>query len=50
MPVTFQSAAFAADNILTVTLSNGNRMDICITPYLSRAWLSSLKDIAMQKT
>ena len=50
MAATFQSAAFAAGNILTVTLSNGNLMNLCITPYLGRAELSMLRDISVQKS
>ncbi|MGN6713998.1 hypothetical protein [Anaerocolumna jejuensis] len=50
MTATFQSAAFAADNILAVTLSNGNRMDICITPYLHRAELSPLNDKSVRQS
>lgn len=50
MTATFQSAAFAADDTLTVTLSNGNRMDICITPYLGRAELSLLKNKDVRKS
>lgn len=44
MTAEFQSAACGTDGILTVTLSNGNRMEIPITSYLDRLELSSLKD------
>lgn len=44
MTAEFQNAACGADGILTVTLSNGNRMDIPITSYLDRPELSALKD------
>lgn len=50
MTAMFQSAAFTADNILTVALSNGNRMDICITPYLGCGELSALRDRGVQKS
>lgn len=50
MTATFQSAAFGADDTLTVTLSNGNRMDIPITPYLDRAELSPLKNQGVRKS
>ncbi len=50
MTATFQSATFTADDTLTVILSNGNRMDICITPYLGCAELSPLKDKGVQKS
>lgn len=50
MTATFQSAAFTADGTLTVTLSNGNRMDIRMAPYLNRAELSPLKDEGVWKS
>lgn len=49
MTATFQSAAFTADDTLTITLSNKNQMEICITPYLDHAELSPFKDRGIQK-
>mgnify|MGYP000030365461 CR=1 FL=1 len=50
MTATFQSAAFGADDTLTVTLSNGNRMDIPIAPYLDCPELSPLKSKGVRKS
>jgi len=44
MTAVFQTAVPGENYIFTVTLSNGNRMDIHMAPYLDCQELSPLKD------
>ena len=50
MNATILSAVFTKDDILTIALSNGNQMDLCITPYLGCTELLRLKDKGVQKS